>query len=57
MAARRASRKAKSANVFGQRQKQPKVVRAGLYARVSNFDQQTLSMQNCAMREYVSRRG
>jgi DNA invertase Pin-like site-specific DNA recombinase len=31
--------------------------RAGLYARVSTDDQQTLSMQNRAMREYASRRG
>ena len=31
--------------------------RAGLYARVSTNDQQTLSMQSRAMREYASRRG
>ena len=31
--------------------------RAGLYARVSTNDQQTLTMQNRAMREYVARRG
>ena len=31
--------------------------RAGLYARVSTDDQQTLAMQNRAMREYASRRG
>jgi DNA invertase Pin-like site-specific DNA recombinase len=31
--------------------------RAGLYARVSTNDQQTLAMQNRAMREYASRRG
>ena len=31
--------------------------RAGLYARVSTNDQQTLAMQNRAMREYVARRG
>jgi len=31
--------------------------RAGLYARVSTNDQQTLSMQNRAMREYAARRG
>jgi len=30
---------------------------AGLYARVSTNDQQTLAMQNRAMREYVERRG
>jgi putative DNA-invertase from lambdoid prophage Rac len=31
--------------------------RAGLYARVSTHDQQTLPMQNRAMREYAARRG
>ena len=31
--------------------------RAGLYARVSTDDQQTLAMQNRAMREYAARRG
>ena len=31
--------------------------RAGLYSRVSTKDQQTLAMQNRAMREYAARRG
>jgi len=31
--------------------------RAGLYARVSTNDQQTLPMQNHAMREYARKRG
>jgi putative DNA-invertase from lambdoid prophage Rac len=31
--------------------------RAGLYSRVSTNDQQTLAMQNRAMREYAGRRG
>ena len=31
--------------------------RAGLYARVSTNGQQTLAMQNRAMREYAARRG
>ena len=31
--------------------------RVGLYARVSSNDQQTLAMQNRAMREYAGRRG
>jgi predicted site-specific integrase-resolvase len=57
MAARRAAQKAKSDNVFGQRRKQPKMFRAGLYARVSTNDQQTLPMQNRAMCEYATRRG
>ena len=33
------------------------MLRAGLYARVSTIDQQTLAMQNRAMREYAVRRG
>jgi DNA invertase Pin-like site-specific DNA recombinase len=33
------------------------MLRAGLYARVSTDDQQTLAMQNRAMREYAFRRG
>src|SRR6202140_750586 len=47
----------KSGKVFGQGQKSAKMVRAGLYARVSTQDQQTLPMQNRAMREYAARRG
>lgn len=57
MAAKRASRKARSEGVFGQRRKPAKMFRAGLYARVSTNDQQTLPMQNRAMREYAARRG
>ena len=47
----------KSGKVFGQGQKAAKAIRAGLYARVSTLDQQTLSMQLRAMREYAARRG
>ena len=47
----------KSGRVFGQGQKSAKIVRAGLYARVSTQDQQTLPMQSRAMREYAARRG
>jgi putative DNA-invertase from lambdoid prophage Rac len=57
MPIRRASAKAKSGNVFGQARKQAKMFRAGLYARVSTNDQQTLPMQNRALREYAARRG
>src|SRR5262245_8546822 len=57
MAAKGASENAKSRHVFGQRRRQPKMLRAGLYARVSTNDQQTLPMQNRAMREYAARRG
>jgi putative DNA-invertase from lambdoid prophage Rac len=57
MAGKRASQKAKSDHVFGQTRKRPKMLRAALYARVSTNDQQTLAMQNRAMREYAVRRG
>jgi putative DNA-invertase from lambdoid prophage Rac len=57
MAAKRAFPKAKSDNVFGQAREPPKMFRAGLYARVSTNDQQTLPMQSRAMREYAARRG
>ena len=53
----RASQKAESGHVFGHARKRPKMFRAGLYARVSTNDQQTLAMQNRAMREYAARRG
>ena len=33
------------------------MIRAGLYARVSTHDQQTLPMQNRALRDYAARRG
>jgi predicted site-specific integrase-resolvase len=57
MPAKQAFPKAKSDNVFGQARKPAKMFRAGLYARVSTNDQQTLPMQNRAMREYAARRG
>ena len=50
-------RKAKSRDLFGQRRRPGKMFRAGLYARVSTNDQQTLPMQTRALREYVARRG
>src|SRR5919109_2903665 len=57
MPIKRASRKAKSGHVFGQVRRPAKMFRTGLYARVSTNDQQTLAMQNRAMREYAVRRG
>ena len=57
MPIKRASQKAKSDHVFGQPRSRPKMFRAGLYARVSTNDQQTLAMQNRAMREYAAHRG
>src|SRR5579863_4234479 len=57
MPVKRPSRRTKSQDVFGQPRRQPKMLRAGLYARVSTNDQQTLPMQNRALREYAARRG
>jgi predicted site-specific integrase-resolvase len=55
--AKRASKTAESQRVFGQRQEPAKMFRAGLYARVSTHDQQTLPLQMRAMREYAAKRG
>jgi DNA invertase Pin-like site-specific DNA recombinase len=53
-----ASANQKSRRVFGHPGKPPKTaLRAGLYARVSTNDQQTLPMQNRALRNYAARRG
>src|SRR4051812_36979305 len=52
-----ASPKTKSGHVFGQARRKPKMFRAGLYARVSTNDQQTLPMQSHALRQYAARRG
>src|SRR5258705_5294985 len=57
MLIKRAFPKSKSDNVFGQARRPAKMLRAGLYARVSTNDQQTLPMQLRALREYVDRRG
>ena len=58
MPAKRASQKTESRQVFGQESGRRKTAfRAGLYARVSTHDQQTLPMQNRALREYAARRG
>ena len=54
MAAKRAFPKAKSANVFDQARKQPKMFRAGLYARVSTNDQQTTPLNLRSLREYAA---
>ena len=57
MAGKRASGNAEPHKVFGQARKPPKMFRAGLYARVSTNDQQTIPLQIRALREYVARRG
>src|SRR5436305_11578851 len=57
MAVKQASENVKSHNVFGQARSRSKMFRAGLYARVSTNDQQTLPMQSRAMRDYAARRG
>jgi putative DNA-invertase from lambdoid prophage Rac len=57
MPAKQTSEKAQSPRVFGQARKHPKLFRAGLYSRVSTHDQQTLPLQNRALREYAAKRG
>src|SRR6202167_741383 len=57
MPAKQTSEKAKSPRVFGHARKPAKMFRAGIYARVSTNDQQTLPMQSRVMREYAARRG
>jgi len=58
MPVKRASVQPKSRRVFGHPGKRPKTALcAGLYARVSTNDQQTLPMQLRALREYAARRG
>jgi len=53
MPAKQAFAKAKSGNVFGHARNPAKTFRAGFHARVSTTDQQTLAMQNRAMRDYA----
>ena len=58
MPGKQGSANAKSRRVFGHPGKRSKTaLRAGLYARVSTNDQQTLPMQLRALREYAARRG
>jgi putative DNA-invertase from lambdoid prophage Rac len=58
MAEKPASHPAKSPRVFGHPFGRSRtVLRAGLYARVSTHDQQTIPLQARAMREYTARRG
>ena len=58
MPVKRASGKQESRRVFGHPGKRSKTgLRVALYARVSSHDQQTLPMQNRALREYAARRG
>jgi len=58
MGQKRALEKAKSPRVFGHPSRRFKTpLRAGLYARVSTQDQQTIPMQTRALREYATRRG
>ena len=57
MAVKQGSGMKKSGRVFGREQEAAITIRPGLYARVSTHDQQTLPMQNRALREYAARRG
>ena len=55
--AKQPPKRPKSSRVFGQARKAAKMFRAGLYARVSTNDQQTIPLQIRALREYAVRRG
>jgi putative DNA-invertase from lambdoid prophage Rac len=57
MSAKQPDEMAKSPRVFGQARKPAKMFRAGIYARVSTNDQQTVPLQIRALREYAIRRG
>src|SRR4051794_22314464 len=57
MPRKRISQKAEPDHVFGQSRRPDKMFGSAIYARVSTNDQQTLAMQNRAMREYAGRRG
>jgi hypothetical protein len=58
MPIKQGSATSKSRRVFGLPDKRTRTeLRAAHYARVSTHDQQTLPMQNRAMREYAARRG
>ena len=57
MPAKRTIPEPKSKRVFGRSRKPVKMLRAGLYARVSTLDQQTLPMQMRALRGYAAKRG
>jgi DNA invertase Pin-like site-specific DNA recombinase len=57
MSVKRTYGKAKTPGVFGHARKSVKMLRVGLYARVSTLDQQTLPMQMRAMREHATKRG
>jgi DNA invertase Pin-like site-specific DNA recombinase len=55
--AKSTTKTAKSKRVFGQPQEPTKMLRVGLYARVSTHDQKTLPLQIRTMREYAAKRG
>ena len=57
MPAKRKIPESRSKGGGGQSRKPVKTLRAGLYARVSTLDQQTLPMQMRALREYAAKRG
>lgn len=57
MAGKQPLHQANPDRVFGQLRKPGKMFRAGLYARVSTNDQQTIPLQMRALREYAARRG
>lgn len=58
MGSKRTLPRSKSERVFGHPRRRTQTgLRAGLYARISTQDQQTLPMQSKTMKEYATRRG
>jgi len=57
MPAKRTLSKPESTRVLGQARKPVRMLRVGIYARVSTLDQQTLPMQIRARRDYAGKRG
>jgi putative DNA-invertase from lambdoid prophage Rac len=57
MPANRTFSKPESTRVLGQVRKPARMLRVGIYARVSTLDQQTLPMQIRALRDYAGKRG
>lgn len=56
MPAKRTFSKPESTRVLGQARKPARMLRVGIYARVSTLDQQTLPMQIRALRDYAAKR-
>jgi predicted site-specific integrase-resolvase len=56
MPAKRTFSQPESTRVLGQARKPARMLRVGIYARVSTLDQQTLPMQIRVLRDYAAKR-